>query len=450
MDVAGGGGEVEPAGRFESKHDLGRSPHHLTRRAKIDYVGGEQMSLVNACESQLAVAGGTPVRHARFAPWPAFGPAETEAAVAVLQSGKVNYWTGDEGRRFEAEFAASVDCQHAVALANGSVALELALYALHIGPGDEVIVPSRTFVASASCVVMRGARPVFADVDRDSQNLTAESIVRVLTPRSKAIIVVHLAGWPCDMDSILEVARQYGLKVIEDCAQAQGATYKGRPVGSLGDVAAFSFCQDKIMTTCGEGGMLTTNDPQLWERAWSFKDHGKNYGEMANAKPLPGFRWVHDGFGTNWRMTEVQSAVGRVLLGRLPQMIEKRRDFARLLTQGLGHIPGLRTTVPLPEIGHAYYKYYAFLRPQSLRPGWSQMKVLEAINAEGIPASMGSCSEIYLEKAFSELRPQARLTNARELGETSLMFLLHPTLCEKDMTDTCSAVEKVMQVACES
>ena len=407
------------------------------------------MTVANVCENQLAVSGGTPVRKARFAPWPAFGQAETEAAVSVLQSGKVNYWTGEEGRQFEAEFAASVDCEYAVALANGSVALELALYALQIGSGDEVIVPSRTFVASASCVVMRGAKPIFADVDRESQNLTAESIQRVLSPRTKAIIVVHLAGWPCDMDSILAVAQQYGLKVIEDCAQAQGATYKGRPVGSLGDVAAFSFCQDKIMTTCGEGGMLTTNDSALWERAWSFKDHGKNYGEMSNAKPRPGFRWVHDGFGTNWRMTEVQSAVGRVLLRKLPEMIEKRRHFAALLTQGLGRVSGLRVTVPASEISHAYYKYYAFLRPESLRQGWSQMKVLEAINAEGVPCSMGSCSEIYLEKAFADLRPPARLSSARELGETSLMFLLHPTLSETDMADTCSAVEKVMQVACE-
>jgi dTDP-4-amino-4,6-dideoxygalactose transaminase len=407
------------------------------------------MNVTALCENQLAVSGGTPVRKARFAPWPAFGQAETEAAVSVLQSGKVNYWTGEEGRRFEAEFADSVDCKYAVALANGSVALELALYGLQIGPGDEVIVPSRTFVASASCVVMRGAKPVFADVDRNSQNITAESITRVLSPRTKAIIVVHLAGWPCDMDSVLEVANQHGLKVIEDCAQAQGATYKNRPVGSLGDVAAFSFCQDKIMTTCGEGGMLTTNHHELWERAWSFKDHGKNYGAMSSSQPTPGFRWVHDGFGTNWRMTEMQSAVGRVLLRKLPEMVEKRRHFARLLSQSFAQISALRVTVPSSEIGHAYYKYYAFLRPERLRDSWNQMKILETINAEGVPCSMGSCSEIYLEKAFADLRPQARLSNARELGETSLMFLVHPTLSEKDMADTCKAVEKVMQVASE-
>jgi dTDP-4-amino-4,6-dideoxygalactose transaminase len=407
------------------------------------------MNVADVCDHQLAVSGGAPVRQARFAPWPSFGQAETDAVVSVLQSGKVNYWTGEEGKRFEAEFAGAVECEHAIALANGSVALELALYALQIGPGDEVIVPSRTFVASASCVVIRGATPVFADVDRDSQNITAESITRVLSPRTKAIIVVHLAGWPCDMDPILAVAKQHGLKVIEDCAQAQGATYKGKSVGSLGDVAAFSFCQDKIMTTCGEGGMLTTNNHELWEKSWSFKDHGKNYSEMVNAQPRPGFRWVHDGFGTNWRMTEMQSAVGRVLLRKLPEMVEKRRHFAALLNQRFAQISGLRVTVPSPDTAHSYYKYYAFLRSESLREGWDQMKVLQAINAEGIPCSMGSCSEIYLEKAFVNLRPAARLKTARELGETSLMFLVHPTLSDKDMDDTCKAVEKVMQAACK-
>ena len=226
------------------------------------------------------------------------------------------------------------------------MALELALYVLGIQPDDEVIVPSRTFLASASCAAVRGARPVFADVDRDSQNLTAESIRRVLTPRTKAIIVVHLAGWPCDMDPILALARQHGLKVIEDCAQAQGATYKNRKVGSIGDVAAFSFCQDKIMTTCGEGGMFTTNDRSLWELAWSFKDHGKNYEATTGASPSPVFRWVHDSIGTNWRMTEMQSAVGRTLLRKIPEMVERRRHLAAILTRHFSHIPALRVTIP--------------------------------------------------------------------------------------------------------
>lgn len=408
------------------------------------------MTVADVTGTKLAIAGGPPVRKAPFAPWPSFAQAEIEAAAAVLQSGKVNYWTGQEGRRFEKEFADSVGCKYAVALANGSVALELALYALGIQPGDEVIVPSRTFVASASCVAMRGATPVFADVHRESQNITAESIRRALTPRTKSIIVVHLAGWPCDMVPILAVAHQHGLKVIEDCAQAQGATYKNKPVGSIGDVAAFSFCQDKIMTTCGEGGMLTTNDHSLWELAWSFKDHGKNYEAMSGAQSPQVFRWVHDRIGTNWRMTEMQSAVGRTLLRKIPQMVERRRHLAALLSQHFSQIPALRVTIPPPDIGHSYYKYYVFFRPERLREGWDQVRILQAINAEGIPCFAGSCSEIYLEKAFEKWRPPARLNTARELGESSLMFLIHPTLSEQDITDTCVAVEKVMEFASRS
>lgn len=396
----------------------------------------------------LAMDGGKPVRTLPFAPWPSPSADEIEAAVAVMRSGKLNYWTGEQGRRFEAEFAAFSGCRYAVALANGSVALELALYALGIGPGDEVIVPSRTFIASASCAVMRGATPVFADVDLVSQNITAETIRKVLSARTKAIIAVHLAGWPCDMDPIMALAREHGLKVVEDCAQAHGATYKGRPVGSLGDVAAFSFCQDKIITTGGEGGMLTTSDKKLWQRAWSYKDHGKNYDAAHAVQASPGFRWLHESFGTNWRLTEMQSAIGRVFLSRLSRDLGQRRANARFLTERFRNVPALRVSVPSDEVGHAYYKYYAFVRPEMLRQGWNRDRLQQAIVAEGIPCFSGSCSEVYLEKAFPEsMRPQQRLQVAQELGETSLMFLVHPTLNEQDMEDAAFAVEKVFHSA---
>lgn len=396
----------------------------------------------------LALEGGKPVRTTPFPGWPHFEEDEISAAVRVLHSGKVNYWTGEEGRQFESEFAAQAGSNYAVALANGTVALELALFALGVGPGDEVIVTSRTFVASASCVVMRGAKPVLADVDRNSQNISAESIRPLINPRTKAIIVVHLAGWPCDMDPIVELARRHDLRVIEDCAQCHGATYKGRPVGSLGDVAAFSFCQDKIMTTGGEGGMLTTNNERIWELAWSFKDHGKSYDAVYRRQHPPGFRWLHDSFGTNWRMTEMQSAMGRVLLEKLPKAVGIRRKNAAVLTETFSGYPGLRVPTAPPEFGHSYYKYYAFINPKSLREGWTREKVMTAICAEGVPCFSGTCSEIYLEKAFSEeLRPATRLPIARELGETSLMFLVHPTLSETDLLDTSRAVEKVLDVA---
>ena len=397
---------------------------------------------------QLALEGAKPIRKTPFPSWPHFEADEIASATRVLESGRVNYWTGEEGRRFEEEFAAHSGCKYGIAVANGTVALELALHALGIGPGDEVIVPSRTFIASASCAVMRGARPVLADVDPDSQNLTADTIRPLITARTKAIIAVHLAGWPCDMEPIMALSRERGLKVIEDCAQCHGATYNNRPVGSLGDVGAFSFCQDKIMTTGGEGGMLTTNDETIWRRAWSFKDHGKSYDAVYNRQYPSGFRWLHESFGTNWRLTEFQSALGRTLLRKLPRMVDVRRRNAAILTQAFTQHAALRVPQPPSHIGHSYYKYYVFVRPEKLRTGWTRDRILRATVAEGIPCFTGSCSEIYLEKAFTpELRPTERLTVARELGETSLMFLVHPTLAEIDMHDTCRAVGKVLDAA---
>ena len=251
------------------------------------------------------------LNHPTFAPWPSFSGEEADAVKNVLLSNKVNYWTGDESRKFEHEFAKWCGVSHAVALANGTLALDAALKALGIGPGDEVVVTPRTFIASISCVVNAGAKPVFADVDADSGNITAESIAKVLTSKTKAIICVHLAGWPCDMDPIMAVAERHHLKVIEDCAQAHGAVYKGRSVGSIGHIGAWSFCQDKIMTTGGEGGMVTTNDEILWRKMWAYKDHGKSYEAVYEREHPPGFRWVHESFGTNWRMLEVQAAIGR-------------------------------------------------------------------------------------------------------------------------------------------
>lgn len=382
-----------------------------------------------------------------FAPWPHFATDEVEAAVRVLRSGKVNYWTGEEGRLFEREFAQFAGCRHAVAVANGTVALELALRALGIGPGDEVITTSRTFIASASCAVAVGARPRFADVDRDSQNLTAETVRVALSRATKAIVVVHLAGWPCDMDPILKVAAEFGLKVVEDCAQAHGATYKGRPVGSFGDVAAFSFCQDKIMTTAGEGGMVTTNSQELWQRMWSYKDHGKNFDAVCRTPQNRGFRWLHDSFGTNWRLSEVQSAVGRVALRKVPQWVATRRRHASRLAERLSRLPGLRIPEPPAHIKHAYYKFYAFVEPQELADGWDRDRTVQAIASRGVPCFTGSCSEIYLEKAFPpEWRP-GQLPVAHELGETSLMFLVHPTLAAADIERTCDVVEDVVSQA---
>jgi dTDP-4-amino-4,6-dideoxygalactose transaminase len=382
-----------------------------------------------------------------FPTWPSFEPDEIEAAASVLRSGKVNYWTGQEGRLFEAEFARSIGVRHAICLANGTVALELALQALGIGPGDEVITTSRTFIASASCAAMRGATPVCVDVDPDSQNMTAETVRRAITPNTKAIIAVHLAGWPCDMDPILDLAKDFGLYVIEDCAQAQEATYKGRPVGSMGHAAAFSFCQDKIMTTGGEGGMLTTYDYSLWHRAWSFKDHGKNYDTVYKREHPFGFRWLHESFGTNGRMTEMQAAMGRIMLKKVPQWVQTRRQHAERLTSRLSSLPGLRIPMPSSDFYHSYYKFYAFVRPEMLQSGWDRDRIAQTIMSAGVPCSVGSCSEIYQEKAFTRRREQDRLPIAKQLGETSLMFLVHPTLTDQQISTACDVIEEVMAKA---
>jgi len=385
-----------------------------------------------------------------FPAWPYFGEDELEAASTVLRSGKVNYWTGTEGRRFEEEFANFAGCGYAVAVANGTVALELALRALGIGPGDEVITTSRTFMASASCAVMVGARPVFADVDPDSQNVTAGTIRRVITPATRAIITVHLAGWPCEMNEILALAREFGLHVIEDCAQAHGARYKGMPVGSFGEVAAFSFCQDKILTTAGEGGMVTTNSEELWSRMWSFKDHGKSHDAVYRDQHPWGYRWLHKSFGTNWRLSEVQSAIGRLQLRKLPEWLRIRRKHGERLIERLASVPGLRVPRPAVHVEHAYYKFYAFVRPERLSEEWTRDRIARAIVEHGVPCTVGSCSEIYLEEAFPpEWCPPERLKVAHELGETSLMFLVHPTLANSHIERTCDVVERVMNSACE-
>jgi dTDP-4-amino-4,6-dideoxygalactose transaminase len=401
---------------------------------------------LNIKAQKLALEGGRPIRTSPLPSWPQFGAEEIQAAVAVLASGKVNYWTGDEGKSFEQEFAAHCSRRFGLVLANGTVALELALLALGITSGDEVIVTCRTFIACASAIVMRGARPVMADVHRDSQNITEQSIRDALTERTRAIIAVHLAGWPCDMDGIMNVAREFHLKVIEDCAQAHGAQYHGRPVGSFGDASAFSFCQDKIMTTAGEGGILLLDDEATWRRAWSFRDHGKDYDAMFVRKHESGFRWIHESFGTNWRMTELQAAIGRAALPKLNAWVESRQANAHYLNGRLSSIPGVRLTIPPEDVYHAYYKYYFFVRPERLKPGWTRDRIVAAINAEGIWANSGHCGEIFREKAFDMVgRPARPLPIAQELFATAIMCNVHPTLESVDMRDIGDAIEKVFQ-----
>lgn len=385
----------------------------------------------------------------KIAGWPHFDHEQICAASDVLASGKVNAWTGTETTSFEYDFARWSGTKHAISMANGSLALSSALLSIGVSPGDEVITTPRTFIATSSSVVLLGARPVFADVDPESGAITASSIELLITSRTKAIIVVHLGGWPADMPSILRLAKAYNLRVIEDCAQAHGAAINGQSVGTFGDVSAWSFCQDKILSTGGEGGMVTTNNSQLHDRMFAFKDHGKTLDALSSRSHGPGFRWLHDRFGSNFRLTEFQSAIGRFQLKRLPEWTKARTRNALFLADSLSDSPLVRVPLPPDHLTHAWYKFYAFLRPEFLSFGWSQVRIISEIMDLGYPAFSGSCSEIYLEKCFLDagLAPPSRLPVARLLGETSLMFLVHPTITHEQMNEYASAIRSVLNSA---
>jgi len=388
----------------------------------------------------------TPIRSA----WPIYAEDEIAEVSEVLRSGRVNaLHHGERCRAFEAVYAARCERPHAIAVANGTLALELALRALGLGPGDEVIVPARSFVASASCVVTIGATPIFADVDPDSQTVNASTIAAALTPRTRAVIVVHLAGWPAPMDEIMTLAEALGLAVVEDCAQAHGATRDGHSVGAFGDAAAFSFCTDKIISTGGEGGLLVLRDEAAWKRAWAFKDHGKTPPEDPPPPNNGRFRWLHHSVGSNYRMTEMQAGIGLRQLEKLERWIADRNRNAAILDRHLAALPAMRVPQAPPSVRHAYYKYYAFVRPDRLREGWSRDRIVGTLIACGIPAGTGSCPEIYREAAFvgSPSAPLAPLAVSKMLGETSLMLPCDQTLCIADVERMAQTVVSVMSKA---
>ena len=392
-----------------------------------------------------------------FEPWPYFEDDEIKAVTDVLRSGKVNQWTGSQVVSFEKEFAHYMGSKYAVALANGSLALDLALMGYGIQKGDEVIVTPRSFVASASCVALKGAVPVFVDVDPVSQNVTTDNIAAAITNKTKAVIAVNLAGWPCDLHKIQQLCRDNDLILIEDCAQSHGAAFNNRKAGSFGDCAVFSFCQDKIMTTGGEGGMVVIDNKDVWERVWSYKDHGKEYPKSNTSMPSAKFRWLTNTFGTNCRMTEMQATMGRVMLKKLDGWVEQRRTFAKMFNEAFVNLKGLRTTIPSENIYHSYYKYYVFIDPAALKSNWTCSSVLNALREKGIPCNSGICPEIYLEKAFAnslyriqggqEYDGALRLPVAKKLGETSMMFMVHPTLKDESIQFVVDQVRSVMTEA---
>lgn len=380
--------------------------------------------------------------------WPVFDDDEIRAAESVLRSGLVNSWTGQETRLFEAEFSSYVNCTSAIAVSNGTLALDLLYRCLPYPPG-EIITTPRTFIATASAFLLLGFKPVFADVDPDSGCITPQSIEPLINQSTRAISVVHLAGWPADMPAICDLARSYSIPVFEDCSQAHGAHISGRSVGSFGLASAWSFCQDKIITTAGEGGMVTTNDRDLFEKMWSFKDHGKDYKGVYSSTRSSGFRWLHETFGLNYRLTEFQCAIGRIQLQKLPHWISVRKRNACILAEALKYLSVVRVPMPSQSITHAWYKFYCYLEPGSLAADWSRDRILLEINHLGFPAYSGSCSEIYLEGCFQQsgFYPSKRLPVAQLLGETSLMFLVHPTISVAQMSAYAKAIASVLRRA---
>ena len=385
----------------------------------------------------------------RLQKWPQFSREEKDIVNQILSSGKVNYWTGSHGKQFEKEFSNFCECNYSIVMANGSLALSAAYLALGIKNNDEIITTPRTFIATSASACLLKAKPIFADVDINSGCILASLIESLITEKTKAICVVHLAGWPCDMDSICKIAKKNRLYLIEDCSQAHGAQINGRSVGSFGDVATWSFCQDKIISTGGEGGMLTTNSLEIYQKVWSFRDHGKTLSGIELAKESREFSFIHENFGSNFRLTEIQSALGRIQLSKITQTNQIRTRNANILYEKIHKIPSIRVPIPEDNLKHAWYKFYCYLNLGRIKQSWSRNKIIKEINNLGYPAFSGSCSEIYLEECFlkSNLGPKKRLKNSIILGDTSLMFLVDNSIEEEQMKNYALAIKKVLELA---
>ncbi|TPG42878.1 DegT/DnrJ/EryC1/StrS family aminotransferase [Sphingomonas koreensis] len=379
--------------------------------------------------------------------WPCFEADEIEAVAAVLASGRVNALVhGDETRAFERAFADFVGVEHAIAVANGTLALELALHALGIGRGDEVIVPARSFFATASCVAAVGATPVFADIDPGSQTIAPDSAARMIGPRTRAIVCVHLSGWPCDMARLRELCDAAGVFLVEDCAQAHGAAIHGRRVGSFGDIAAFSFCTDKIMSTGGEGGMVTTADRALWARAWAYKDHGKDPDRLRTATPGNAFRYMHDSFGSNFRLTEMQAAIGRRQLAKLPVWLRRRQANAEALRAALRDHPAIECP-PIPDgTTPAWYRCNVQVRPAALPHGLGVEDVVGRLRAQGIACASGGCPDMSRETAFRgrHVRTDGGLPVAQQVAARNIMFAVDHSFEPQTMVAVAGALRGVL------
>ncbi len=411
---------------------------------------------------KLAIEGGEPINRKPFPKWPSFEETTIQKAMEPLRSGRVNYWTGELGVRFEEEWAKWNGARYAITTTNGTSALHTAVAALEIGPGDEVICPSYSFIASSFCVLQAGALPVFADVD-ETHTLDPKGIEGLINERTRAIIVVHLYGIVANMDPIMAIARKYNLFVIEDCAQCFGGLYKGKKVGTIGDVGCFSFCQSKHFTTGGEGGAIITDNEELHWQCKSFRDHGYDVKERLRLLELEAkLTYIHNRVGFNYRMTEMQSAIGLCELARLDSwnLPNRRRNGRFLITALKDHPLVLYPPLDTPERENAFWWAPFVLDADRLKVPVKQF--VAALEAEGVPVYGVQWPEMYREKAYVEKNGFGRLKypfcdpNAREidyttfncqkanwLAQRTISFFTHPVYTQEHMEVYVAAFNKV-------
>ena len=376
--------------------------------------------------------------------WPHFTRNEIDNVVRILKSGKVNYLNGKEGLKFEKNFSKFTGSKYSIAISNGTNALELVLKAINLKPKDHVIVTSKSFIASASCVVSVGAVPVFADIDINSQNISIDFIKKIINKKTKAIICVHLGGWPCDMKNLVKICKKNKIKLIEDCSQAHGAKIKNKSVGTFGDFGTWSFCNDKIISTGGEGGMITTNSYKNYQNIWSLKDHGKNKKKYFNISSNYSFRYLHDNFGSNFRLTEMQSAIGNTQLLLLKERLKIRKKNANQYMKNLKNCRSIIIPNIPKEITHSFYRLYLRLDFKFIKKNWNKDQIINRLNKIGFDCSEGSCSEIYNELCFrnSKYKVKNRLQNSSELSKTSFALKV-------DHTISISTINKQCKIAIE-
>ena len=363
----------------------------------------------------------------KFTNWPQFSRSEIQSVTNVLRSSKVNYLTGKYGKKFELKFSQYLNIKYSTAVSNGTVALELAILSLDIKKGDEIIVTPRSFFASVSSIIKVGAIPIFADVDIETQNISLNSIKKVLSKKTKAILCVHLAGLPCDMEKICKFAKEKKIFIIEDCAQSHGASINKKNVGTFGNVAAWSFCNDKIISTGGEGGMVTTNSLKIKKFVESYKDHGKNFTKYNSIKKNQKFRYLHDSIGSNYRITEMQSVLGIEQLKYLNKNISIRNKYAKIFDKSLKKFKFINLFLTKKNYVNAYYRYYFKINSKFLKKNWNRDKILKKLNEYSIPSGTGSCPEIYKEEAIKKLKifQKSDLKNAHILSKNTITINFH-------------------------